>query len=326
MSHPGGSLGWVSELPVDLIRAQHGLVTTEQLREAGLNAKQIRWSVVSGRTARLSPRVLCVPAAPASAAQRLLAAVLDAGPGSAVSHTTALSWWGVPGFLLDELHVTHQRDGVHRPRRLADHVHDVVLLPGHHVRVLDAVPVVTPARALFDIAGLPTVTAARVERALDNAWARRLVSGRALHAMLRELAKRGRPGIRVMREILEERGRGYEPPASGLEGRLVQILRRSGDRPLRRQVDTGDEHEWIGRVDFADDVLPFRLEVQSERFHASVLDRRADADRLGRLKAAGFVVATVTELDVWHRPTEVVAAVRRGRRQAMARRTRGATA
>lgn len=326
MSHPRDSLGRVSELPAHLTRAQHGLVTTEQLRAAGFSPKQIRWTVDSGRAIRLSPRVLCVAAAPRTPAQRVLAAVLDAGPGSALSHTSALAWWHVPGFLLDVLHVTHARDGVHRPRRLAGHVHDVVLLPDPHVRVVDAVPVVTPVRALFDIAGLPAMSPRRVERAVDNAWARRLVSGRQLHAMLGELARRGRPGIRVMREILGERGPGYEPPASGLEARVVRILREAGDPPLRRQVDTGDDQGWIGRVDFADDELPFRLEVQSERFHGSLLDRRSDERRLSRLEAAGFVVATVSEVDVWHRSADVLAIVRRGRRQAAAQRVRRATA
>lgn len=312
-------------IPTRLTEAQHGLVATAQLRSIGFDSERIRWAVTSRRLARASPRVLRVVGAPTTEAQQVLAAVLDAGPGSALSHTSALAWWDVPGFLLDDLHVTHARDGVHRPRRLARHVHDVVLLPDHHVRVLDAVPVVTPARALFDIAGLHEISPKRLERAVDNAWAKRLVSGRALHAMLGDLAQRGRPGIRLMREILDERGPGYEPPASGLEGRVVQILREAGDRPLRRQVDTGDDYEWIGRVDFADDELPFRLEVQSERFHASLLDRRADADRLARLEAAGFVVATVTETDVWHRAARVLATVRQGRRTAMARRMEWAT-
>jgi len=307
-------------LPTHLAEVQHGLVTTGQLRAAGLDVERIRWAVAGERLIRVSPRLFRVRGAPETTAQRVLAAVLDAGPGSALSHTSALAWWDVPGFPLDELHVTHQRDGVHRPARLAQRVHDVALLPDHHVRTLDGVPVVLPVRALFDIAGQAHVHPKRVERAIDNAWAKRLVSGAALHAMLGELAKRGRPGIRLMRELLKERGRAYVPPASGLEGRVDQILRDAGQRPLRRQVDAGDDVGWIGRVDFADDEVPFLLEVQSERFHRSLIDERSDRDRLERLDAAGFEVATVTDLDVWHRTWHVVQAVRDGRLRARARK------
>lgn len=310
----------------ELASTQHGLLTTEQLRAAGLDAKQIAWLIKSDRLLRVSPRLLKAAGATSTDAQRLLAAVLDAGPGAALSHTTALGWWGVSGFLLDEIHITHQRDGVHRPCRLADHAHDVVLLPQRHVVTLDGVPIVLPARALFDVAGLRQVHPRRVERAVDNAWSQRLVSGRVLHRMLDELAQRGRPGIRCMREILSERGPDYEPPASGLEARVVEILREYGQRPLRRQIDVSGDDGWIGRVDFIDDQLPFVLEVQSERFHASLTDQRADRDRFRRLDQAGYVVATVSDVDVWHRKAKVAETVRRGRWDARARAASAPTA
>lgn len=303
----------MTSFPTELAERQHGLLTSEQLRGAGLSSDQIHWLIKRDRLSRISPRVQRVPGAPDTRAQRLLAAVLDSGPGSALSHSTALAWWGLPGFLYDEIHVTHTRDGVHRPARRADHVHDVVLLPERHIRVLEGVPVVSPARALFDIAGQNGIHPKRVERAVDNAWSDRLVSGRCLEMMLDDLAQRGRPGIRVMREIVEARGSDYIPPASGLEARVEEILRDDGQAPLCRQVNSGDDETWIGRVDFRDQLEPFILEVQSERFHASLLDQQADRDRLSQLEAAGFVVVTVSDTDVWHRKRKVADAVRHGR-------------
>lgn len=309
-------------LPVALPEAQHGLITTEQLLAAGFDRNKVRWLTRSERLIRLSPRVMRLAGAPETSAQAVLAAVLDAGPGSALSHSAALAWWGLPGFQLDDPHVTHPRDGVHRTARMAHRVHDVVVLPHHHVRVLEGVPIVVPARALFDLAGQRGVHEKRVERAIDNAWAKRLVSGRSLHNMLDELGQRGRPGIRLMRKLLKERGPDYVPPASGLENRTAQILQEAGEPPLRRQANVGDETGWIGRVDFIDDVLPFILEVQSERFHSSLLDQQSDKERLARLAAAGFVVAEVTDTDVWHRKHRVVDAVRRGRHEARLRSRR----
>ena len=303
-------------LPEEILSEQHALVTTEQLSGVGIDRYRTKRAIGAGRLERVSPRVLRLEGSSRSDAQHVLAAVLDAGPGSALSHTSALAWWRVPGFPLREVHVTHTRDGVHRPRRLADFVHDKVLLPEHHVRVLEGVPVVTPARALFDVAGMRRMRPERVERAVDNAWNLRLVSGRTLHTMLRELARRGRPGITLMRRILEERGPHYVPPASGLEARVQQVLAKNGLPALRRQIDSGDDDGWIGRDDFADPVLPFRLEVQSERFHTALLDTRADAARMARLGAAGFVVRTATDVDAWHHPGRVVETVREGRRLA----------
>lgn len=85
---------------------------------------------------------------------------------------------------------------------------------------------------------------------------------------------------------------------------------------MRCQVDLGDEHGWCGRVDFVDPSPAFGrrrglIEVQSERYHSALVDVRADSVRLARLQAAGFVVGTVEDFQVWHRRAEVVAEVRR---------------
>ena len=71
---------------------------------------------------------------------------------------------------------------------------------------------------------------------------------------------------------------------------------------MRRQVDTGDEEGWIGRVDLRDPELPLIVEVQSERFHSSQIDHQLDARRIERLERAGLVVVQVTDIQAWHRP------------------------
>jgi very-short-patch-repair endonuclease len=147
-------------------------------------------------------------------------------------------------------------------------------------------------------------------RMVDTAWAMRLVSGATLHAMLDDLAQRGRPGIRVMRQVLADRGLDYVPPASSLESRVAQILRDAALPVFQRQVNLGDAHGWIGRVDFRAVDRPVVLEVQSERFHASLIDHQLDAERLSRLRAAGFAVVEITETEVWHRPERLVRKVR----------------
>jgi very-short-patch-repair endonuclease len=153
---------------------------------------------------------------------------------------------------------------------------------------------------------------------LDNAWNLRLLSGRSLLALLDEYGKRGRDGTAVLRELVEARGMDYTPPASNLESRVQDLLGRVG-LDLRRQVDSGGD-DWSGRVDFRDHVLPLILEVQSERYHSALLDVEADERRRDQLRADGFEVVEVTDVEVWADGDLVVERVRRARRRLLARR------
>ncbi len=312
-----------------LAATQRGLVTTEQARALGYSKKQRRRLFDGTRWERLMPRVARLVGSPVTNEQHALAAVLDAGVGAALGGSSAAAWWGIPGNHLEPLQIVRVRDRANTPAR-SDQRHEPLLLPSAHVVALDGVPTQVPARALFDIAGtrrrgaeLPWFIE-RMERMVDNAWSARLVSGVTLHAMLDEMASRGRPGIRVMRDVLATRGVDYEPPASNLEARVSKILADGGLPEMRRQVNVGDEKGWIGRVDLHDVELPLIVEVQSERFHASLIDQQLDALRIQRLEQAGFVVVEVTDVQVWHRPHEMLALVRDGRRRAALRVRRGA--
>src|SRR3546814_9339599 len=80
-------------------------------------------------------------------------AVLDAGPGSALSGASAGAWWGIPGNLLKPWHVVRQRDQTNRPFVRKGQAHEPTLFDPDQIVELDGVPVVVPARALFDVAG-----------------------------------------------------------------------------------------------------------------------------------------------------------------------------
>jgi len=304
-----------------LAATQRGLVTVVQGAGLGYGRRQRDRLTDSRRWERATPRVLRLVGSLATAEQRAMLAVLDAGLGAALGASSAAAWWGIPGNLLEPLHVSRARGRSDTPNR-SDARHEPTTLPPHHTVVLDGIPTQVPARALFDIAGSKRRGAKlpwwveRMERMVDNAWSMRLVSGATMHDMLADLAQRGRPGIRVMRQVLASRGRDYVPPASNLEARVIKILAEAGLPAMRRQVDTGDSHGWIGRVDLRDDVLPLIVEIQSERFHTSLVDQQLDEGRIERLKRAGFVVVELIERDVWHLPHAVVEAVRDGRRRA----------
>jgi very-short-patch-repair endonuclease len=294
-----------------IAEGQHGLIAMHQARELGLS----RWTVArrgsSADWESVTPRVLRRTGAPVTAAQRAMAAVLDAGPAAWLSYTSAAAWWGLAGFHLEPYHVT-RRKGVGRRRSSLAIVHDITDIEPRHVTVLDGVPVVRPELMVYELCA--SVHPLRAERAVDTAWNKRLLSGRSLRAVLDDPAEQGRNGTTVLRDILDRRGDAYVPPASNLEARFDSLLREAGQRPMRRQVDLGSATAWTGRVDFVDDELPLVVEILSERYHAALLDREADERRMAALSEAGFTVLTFWDAEIWTRGADVVAGVRAARR------------
>ena len=130
--------------------------------------------------------------------------------------TSAAAWWGIPGNQLEPFHVVRLRDRSDTPPR-ADRRHEPDTAPGQPRR--------RPRRHPYPGAGPGAVRRRRyaaagrrapVVRRADGAngrqrWSARLVSGATLHAMLGDLAQRGRAGIRVMRQVLSTRGLDYIP-------------------------------------------------------------------------------------------------------------------
>ena len=292
----------------ELAAQQHGVVSQAQWRAADQGTK---YPVHRGEWERWSPRVLHLVGSPVTLRTRVMAAVLDAGDAAVASHRTAAALWRLPGFSLYRPEVARLR-GTDGGPVLLGRVHEPRSLPGHHTTALEGIPVTTPARTLFDLAGV--LHPHRTERAVDNALAQSPGLLGPLHRMLPELAERGRPGITVMRELLAARPAGYIAPASGVEARAIRILDEAGI-PTRRQVDLGGD-DWIGRVDLVVVGTDVVVEIDSARFHSSLLDRERDARRDAELALAGRRVVRVTEEEVWHAPGDVVARVEGTRRAA----------
>ena len=288
---------------------QHGLVLAQDALARCVTVEELRHLVRAGRIDQVTRRVLRSPGAPRTDAQAVLAAVLDAAPGAFACDHTAAALWEVRGYRLLPVHVVRGRGVTGRRTRLAV-LHEVKHLLPHHVTVLRQIPVVRPERMVLDLCA--SEHPGRAARALDDAWRRRLLSGRSLRRLLDDASVQGRNGVRVLRELLDERGDDFVPPASNLERRFASILAEAGLPSMRRQVDSGGDH-WVGRVDFRDEHLSLVVEVQSERFHSALTDRVDDEARLAALDAAGFAVVEVTEAEVWHEPLEVARRVREAR-------------
>jgi very-short-patch-repair endonuclease len=275
---------------------QHGLVAVWQVIALGGTRDTIKHMVRSGNWERLTPMVLRRCGAPHSDGQRALAAVLDAGRRSGLSHHPSAAWFAQPGFRLFPLHVIRQRDATSTPSRLAT-VHEPRTLPDHHLTTHRGVPVTVPSRIPFDIAALGDVRGA--ERALDRAWTRHLLNYASVTTMLSELAGKGRKGITLMRELLAERGPDYRPNDTGVEDRFQELARPVGFR-FERQRNLCDMGEWLGRVDFVDEKRRLVAEVDSALYHDALIDEAADAVRQAALEAAGYRVERFTDHEIFY--------------------------
>jgi hypothetical protein len=300
-----------------LASRQHGVVGRAQARMiSGGTPAALKHRLKTGEWEPLSPRVMRLVGSPWSFDQRCMAAVLDGGPGTALSHESAAAFLGVPGFSDVRLHVSRTHAGAYARVRPLARMHDITFLPERHVTFVRAVPVTTMARTIFDLAG--SVRPARTARVLDNALSLGLVPLETVRRTAIELFERGRNSTTVMRELLDERGAGYIPPASSLEARFLAILIAAGEDPLPdKQVDAGGDGGWIGRADFRGPEPNLLFEVDSDRHHTELLDAESDRDRDQRFWAAGFHVVRITEA-LLDDPAEVLRRYREGRTVAQA--------
>jgi very-short-patch-repair endonuclease len=277
----------------DLLRTiaehQHGLVRRDQARSLGLSVGQMHrlpsrgWDRVNTQTLRLR-------GAPRTPEQLALAEVWRHADHAGLARQSAAWLWGTPGFELEPFHVLRRRNATERG---GDRRHESRLVLDHHMVVHRGVPVTTPSRTIFDLAGC--CHPRRVERALDSMWAAGLLRPHDLGAIVDELAQRGRRGSGLMRELASARGVEFRPVESGLERRFVEILKAGQAEPFDRQVELGDDEGPIGRVDFLDRSRSLIVETDSIRFHSSPSDRAQDARRDLRMQAAGFAVLRIEE-------------------------------
>lgn len=306
MSHPPG---WVVGMKRDLdldervdecTRSQRGLILDAQFRALGGTRAQLDQRLSEGTLIRRTTRVLRDRAAPQSFDQELQVATLHI-PDAAVTGRSGGALWALPGFPRREIEVLTLNPRAHELPGAT--VRRTRVLPPEHVVMLDGFPVLTPARLLWELAS--SEAAHRVERAYDNALSMELVTGERMRAMFHQMAKRGREGTTLWRRLLDERDDGYVPPASGVESRFREILKGRFPDP-RRQVDLGDDDEWIGRTDYYFDPWPLIVEVNSSRHHTARLDRLADQERYERLRAAGFELVVAWSDDIFRYPDIVL--------------------
>ena len=277
-----------------------GPTTRAGLRAAGLNDRELRHPQVS----RLSRDTYLPNALRGDLAARLAAVLLTAPSGAVISHLSAADVWGlqIPMRARDDdrVHLTIP-EGSRAESRVDRRLYRMPFDETSVVR-RRSIPVTSPARTWRDLAGI-------LQRPALLAATDQLVNGLVSRQELqRELRRRptGR-GCARAREVLPLADPRAESPMES----VVRWLVHDGGLPAPEpQFTVRDADGIVGRADLA---WPDRRVIVE--FDGDVHRERAvfvkDARRQNRLIAAGWTVLRFTSADVFGRPREVIAEIRR---------------
>lgn len=261
----------------ELAAHQHGVVSVEQLRAAGIKRSGVSRRVEAGRLHRVHRGVYAVGHARLSFEGRCLAAVLTCGEGAVVSHRTAAGLWGLLPPSPDPIHVTVPGHGGRR-QQSGIVVHRSVTLARELTTRRKGVPLTQPARTLQDLRAL--LSPGQLRNAVRRAHDLRL----------------GVPPAFDSEPYLTR---------SELERLFLQLCRRHSLPSPEVNVRVGPFE-----VDFLWRDLSLIVETDGYRHHGSRSAFEADRERDARLQALGHRVLRFTYRQVTHQPRAVVASLR----------------
>ena len=289
-----------------LVRAraevQHGAVARWQLIEGGASRHAIAWAVTCGDLLQVAPEVYVVSGSPRSWRQRLMVAVLDAGPGACVSHRAAAILLGIARRDMPEVvEITSPRTRTQRLERVIVH-RPLDLVYERDVVVIDGIPCTGAPRTLVDLG----VSESWIEvwDAIERAIQADLVTHRGCEWMLTTLSRQGRHGCGKFRRALDERAIRMKAPQKGLlEPRMAGVARRYRLPAYEYQHDLFGDGSVM--IDFAWPAERVAVEVKGLKERTNPKKLTADFEREHRLAAAGWIVLSFTWHQVVRRPKYV---------------------
>lgn len=282
-----------------LARRQGGVISLDQSIGLGFTPHQVKYRVrrrIWIPIGRLGYQ-LTDPTGPVDRL-RMATALL---PSAVAGRRSAGALHRFPSINADRAHVlVHSRTTHVFPDVVVHRCHD---LADHHVTISDGLRVTTPERTLVDLA--IELRPRHLLWVTDRLIADGQVSLPGLERVAAEVGRRGRPGTRCIREVIESLDAGDVSP---LEQRGRELLLQTDDipsfvsefplpwAPHRRFDDAFPGHKLAIEWD------SYRWHGQRDRFES---DRRRDQEAIAR----GWRVLRFTWRDVTQRSNAVVDAV-----------------
>lgn len=274
------------------------LATVSSLLDHGWSYDRVRRRIRTGPWQEPLPRVVLRTTGEPTQRQWWRAALLYAGPGSAVSHATAAERWGLP---VTSPRVVVTRPGGSHPRS-TNRVWVRQSLRPFRVFPLDGIATTAPARSVLD-ACLDMRRLPDVDALLGRAVQRRLVT---LDDLADELEIAPSAGSRLPRRAMAELAVGSHAAS---EAQLLRLIRRAAipSPEVNASVETRVGTRYV-------DALWRRLgkgvEVDGQAFHLAPDQWQADLLRQNEIQSAGIVLLRLPARRLWTEPDAVIREIR----------------
>ena len=285
-----------------LVRAQHFVITFEQLLELGFSRHWILHRVETGRLHRVFKGVYAVGRPDLTREGLLAAAVLACGEGAAVSHAHAAELLGIGPAASGPVEISlpgnaGRRTGI-RPHRRST----------FQATECKRIAVTTVAQTLVDMA--PRLSRDALETMIGKADQRRLTNPEKLRRALDHMPRQ--PGLGVLKRTLDRRT--FVLTHTELERLFVPLAFAAGfPKPLsQRKVGSS-------RVDFIWPELGLVVEVDGLTYHRTPAQQAADLVRDHANSARGLTTLRFTHEQVKYQPDYVRSVLAKVRRR-LARR------
>lgn len=281
-----------------LARKQHGAFHHQQALEVGATPRMIRRRIDAGRWLVLDHHTYALPGAKPSWRRQAKAAELSV-PSSALSGRAGGALFGLDGVRVGRLQVTAPR-GARRSSALATVRHRDGLPVVHR----DGIRVVALPQTIVDLAG--PLDLGELERALDDALVRNLVTVVAMTAVAEAPRNSRAVDIRALRQLVADRAEDFAPPTSVLEAGLDRIFRN----PLLPDSVAQAALPWWPEAPFRCDrfVPAWRriIEVDGRSWHARYRDFERDKARDHLASMHGYEVTRFSFRQVMSAPNYVL--------------------
>jgi hypothetical protein len=301
------------EAALDLLARQDHVVTTTQLRAAGVTTETVRWH--TGRTWRvILPRVVLLSRETPTDRQRTIGALLWAGPKAYLTAANAAEHHGIRS--------AARRDGM--VEMLTPHPYATrskgyasvrrTELEDHDIRTLGPIRVASPAHSAITAAAQARRDSLR-EAILIEAVQRDIASVDDLA----EWAYRMRPADTARLEP------ALAAAAAGVwsvpEGMLLDLVRTSSvlSEPLTNPTLLGSARTRLVTPDLWFDDVALAVMVHSHEYHSQGDQWVETVERDGDLTAEKIVVLGVTPTSLRRRPEDVLARIEKCYRAAASR-------
>lgn len=297
MRHDGEVVAWAA--------AHHGLITTPDLRQLGIERSGQGRLVRTGVLEPFAPSIWLLAGTPRTWQVQLRAAVAQVDPDGGAGFRAAATWWGLPGFTERAVEVVVRRDAPH-PTRPIGTVHRMTRWCPTDLTVHDDLRVTDPLRTVTDVS--PYLSAEHLDACVQALARRDLLTLDGLDDRLQRWRRSGCNGVTRTAEAIE-RNRPVPVSDSPLEASFLLLLRRRGIAMPQTQV----EFHLDGRTFRVDTFWPdHRLVVELKGWgtHSTRAELAADAEREAAFVAAGYRLVSFTHDQIVRDPDHVVRRLR----------------